>query len=332
MTEMDPRYQKRMEKDPLLIWLEPGEMKKANQNQYRATKKGLCGGFGFSDSTFKRYIHPNIEHVYDYTVKPACMRYNSDQIVEFVSKHVKLEQRVKFVCIENYIEDWDAYSKALDEIDSQVLSDMHAFAQAPKGVDGKLLSDRTNDFREWRRYAAKIEEGSSSVSFSPTREDPPSSWAVLKKYIDNSNIETQVRDAQREYVNDEARSLMDVVVDERHRTALPWVDITDADDEMLQVLKMNYTAWTTVGRMKHHDESDEQVYRRLFRGGARGTVPQAYIKVTLQMPDRNGKLGKQVYYAKDPLMARDKEQKPSNSLFSLMSTSYDAFIKSGLEL
>lgn len=329
---MDARYEKRMSKDPKLLYLEPDEMKEAVKTKYTVTKKSLCVRMNFSDSTFKRYIHPNIEHVYDYTIKPARMLYNNEQLMDFISRHVLLEQRVKFVCIENYVMDWDAYAAALDDLDKLFLDDMYEFAQNPVNAKGEPLSDRTKDYHEWQRYIKLVEEDSGLVKFSPTRSEPSDYIAVVPKYVAASGIEKRIRKLQYEYVSDEARALMDVEVDEHKRTALPWVDITNSDEEAIQVAKVNFTAWKTVAGMRHPGESDEQVYRRLFRGGGRGNEYQANIKITLQMPDKTGKLGKQVYYVTDPLFAMPDIQTSPNSLWPTVVTGMDAFVKSGLPL
>ena len=332
MTEIDPRYEKRMSKDPKLLWLEPEEMKAAHRYKYTVTKKSLCVRMRFSDSTFKRYIHPNIEHVYDYTFKPARMLYDNDQLMGFISQNVTLEQRVKFVCIENYIENWEAYAAALDAIDEQFLAEMYAFAQNPTNVKGEPLGENTKDYREWQRYLKHVDEDSNLVRFSPTREEPSDFIAVVPKYVAASDIEKRVRQAQREHLSEAGLSLMDVEVDERKRTALTWVDITNFEDEMIQLVKVNYSTWDTVANMRNLGESDEQVYRRLFRGGARGREFQANIKITLQMPDKNGKLGKQVYYTRDPLIAMNDVHSSPHSLFSYTRTGMDAFVRSGLPL
>lgn len=56
--------------------------------------------------------------------------------------------------------------------------------------------------------------------------------------------------------------------------------------------KFDPTAWTAAHDMKDYGDTDEDIYRRLFRTGA--------IRIELCVPDKDGVVGKKVYYIQDP--------------------------------
>lgn len=52
------------------------------------------------------------------------------------------------------------------------------------------------------------------------------------------------------------------------------------------------TQWIAAHDIKEYGDTDEDVYRKFFRGG--------FIRIELSMPDENGEVGSKVYYIADP--------------------------------
>lgn len=50
--------------------------------------------------------------------------------------------------------------------------------------------------------------------------------------------------------------------------------------------------WVAAHDIKDYGDTDEDVYRRLFRGG--------YVRIELCIPDKNGEAGNKTYYVEDP--------------------------------
>ena len=328
MAGMDERFKKRAAKDAKLVWMPPGEMADAVASRYTLTRRDVCQLLKFSDSTFKRYVHVNVEHVYDNTQRPAMTYYDREQLLDFIAEHVKLEQRVKYVNIENYVEDWDAYNAALDAIDAELRNDLRNFAENPVGANGELLGEDTGEYKEWKAIAGRLNRRGRYVRFSATRDEVDELPELMREYIRKYRVEKRVREAQFANVSEEARGLMNVRVDEHKRTSLEFVDITDAADELIQALKKDIPVWENVASVRMEGESDEEVYRRLFKGSGH----QANIRVTLTMPDKDGLPGKRVYYVADPLVATAAERGSRGSRFNVVATGMDAFVKSGLAL
>ena len=236
--------------------------------------------------TWKETLHL-LDTEYTTSIKDVCQTLKTSR--EWVNRYIRPHARTIYVNTNNYDSDKKRKTNYLfvasktigkelvgstwmhtGDVNNLLLQSIVSCTKQTKYIDVACLMTRSDAQDYCRKYKVLLDDMKHSVLF-------PHRFAELYKKSISLHLE---------YLDADAQELLKNQCSVTERTKVDRIDVAYPRHTNPQF------GWIAIHDIKEYGDTDEAVYRKLFREGA--------IRIELAVPDANGICGQKVYYIEDP--------------------------------